>query len=242
MQKVIIIGASSGIGRELAKIYANKGCAVGLAARRTELLAELASELGGQVHTAQMDVSVPDEAVAELNGLITALGGMDLIIICSGTGHINPGLEWELERDTIDVNVRGFSALAGAAMQYFLRQGSGHLAAVSSVAALRGSASSPAYNASKAFMSRYMEGLACKAKSSGYPIAVTDIRPGFVDTAMAQGEGLFWVAPPEKAARQIARIIERGRLCGYVTKRWRLVAFLLKLMPIRLYISVLKNS
>ena len=241
MQKVIIIGASSGIGRALAKLYVREGCAVGITARRMELLEPLAQELGANALVARMDVSVP-EAAKELDALIQSLGGMDLIIISAGTGHINPGLEWRYECDTIDVNVRGFTALADAAMNYFLRQGSGHLAAISSVAALRGSASSPAYNASKAYMSSYMEGLACIAKASGKPVAVTAIRPGFVDTAMAQGEGLFWVAPPEKAARQIARLIERRRLCGYVTKRWALIAFLLKLIPKRLYAALFKNS
>ena len=242
MKKVIIIGASSGIGRELAKLYARQGCAVGIAARRTDLLNDLAQELGGNTQTARMDISHPEEAVAQLNALIQSLGGMDLLIISSGTGHINPGLEWQYESDTIDVNVRGFAALAGASLQYFLRQGAGHLAAISSVAALRGSASSPSYSASKAFMSSYLEGLSCKAKASGQPIAVTDIRPGFVDTAMAQGEGLFWVAPPEKAARQIVRILAHRKLCGYVTKRWALIALLLKLLPKRLYVSLLKNS
>lgn len=242
MKRVIIIGASSGIGRELARIYAREGCALGLAARRLDLLEQLAHELGEQPVAMQMDVSLTEEAAATLETLIQALGGMDLLIISAGTGHINPGLEWQYESDTIDVNVRGFAALAGAAMQYFLRQGSGHLAAISSVAALRGSAGSPAYNASKAFISNYMEGLACKAKASGKPIAVTDIRPGFVDTAMAQGDGLFWVAPSEKAARQIARIIVRRKPYGYVTKRWALIAFLLSIMPKRLYVSLFRNG
>lgn len=242
MKKVIIIGASSGIGHELAKLYAREGCAVGITARRMELLEQLSHELGANVQAAQMDVSLPEEAAAELDALIQSLGGMDLLIISAGTGHINPGLEWSYESDTINVNVRGFTALADAAMQYFLRQGAGHLAAISSVAALRGSANSPAYNASKAYMSSYMEGLACKAKASGNTIAVTDIRPGFMDTAMAQGDGLFWVAPPEKAARQIAHLIERRRLRGYVTKRWALAAFLLKILPKRLYMSLFKNS
>ena len=242
MKRVIIIGASSGIGRELAKIYAREGCALGLAARRLDLLEPLVQELGGQPVVMRMDVSLPEEAVATLNELIQALDGMDLLIICAGTGHINPGLVWQYESDTINVNVRGFTALAGAAMQYFLQQGSGHLAAISSVAALRGSAGSPAYNASKAFMSNYMEALACKAKASSKPIAVTDIRPGFVDTAMAQGDGLFWVAPPQKAARQIARIIARRKACGYVTKRWALVAFLLNILPKRLYMTLFKNG
>ena len=69
----------------------------------------------------------------------------------------------------------------------------------------------PAYNASKAFVSNYMEGLRQKVRKPNLPITVTDIQPGLVDTAMAQGEGLFRVAPPEKAARQIHEVIKRRR-------------------------------
>jgi short-subunit dehydrogenase len=122
-------------------------------------------------------------------------------------------------------------------MKYFLEKGEGHIAAISSIAALRGSGTCPAYNASKAYMSNYLEGLACKAAASGKRIAITDILPGLVDTAMAKGEGLFWVAPPQKAAKQIWNIIKRRRAKGYVTKRWRLIALLFKITPRRLYIA-----
>jgi short-subunit dehydrogenase len=183
-----------------------------------------------------MDIAQPEEAVKVLDGLIRELNGMDLLIICSGTGHINPELDWEKERETIDVNVKGFTALAGAGMRYFLNKGEGHIAAISSIAALRGSGTCPAYNASKAYMSNYLEGLSVKAAAAGYLIAVTDIKPGFVDTAMAKGEGLIWVAPEKKAAKQIWGIIKRRKAGGYVTKRWRLAALLFKIMPRRLYI------
>ena len=237
MKKTVIIGASSGIGRELARLYAKEGDILGLTARRLSLLEELQAALGGQTHIRRMDVSRPEEAVSILKELIDAMGGLDLLVICSGTGHINPGLEWKYERDTIGVNVAGFTALSCAAMNYFIRQGSGHIAAISSLAALRGSATCPAYNASKAYMSNYLEGLCCKARIYGKNIAVTDIKPGFVDTAMAQGDKLFWVAPAEKAAQQIKRIIGRRKLSGYVTKRWGLIALLFKIVPRRLYIA-----
>jgi short-subunit dehydrogenase len=242
MKKAVVIGASSGIGRELARLLVRENYAVGLAARRLNLLVDLQKELGGRVSVRQMDVSKPEEAVSALRELIREMDGMDLLVICSGTGHINPGLAWELESDAIDVNVRGFTALACAGMQYFLQKGSGHIAAISSIAALRGSGECPAYNASKAYMSNYLEGLGCTAKASGKDIAVTDIKPGLVDTAMAQGEGLFWVEPVEKAARQIFRLIMRRKPAGYVTKRWRLVAVLLKLAPRRLYLALQRRS
>jgi len=100
---------------------------------------------------------------------------------------------------------------------------------------LRGSGATPAYNASKAFVSNYMEGLRQKVSKLKLPITVTDVQPGLVDTAMAQGEGLFWVAPPEKAARQIFDVIKSRRERAYVTKRWRAIAWLLKAVPDYIY-------
>jgi short-subunit dehydrogenase len=176
-------------------------------------------------------VAQVDEARAALAQLIQELGGADLVIVSAGTGHLNPGLDWEPERDTIDVNVRGFAALATAALQHFIGQGSGHLVAISSIAAVRGAAAAPAYNASKAFVSNYMQGLQQKVCKLGLPITVTDIQPGLVDTAMAQGEGLFWVQPPRKAAAQIMAAIEKKKKRAYVTRRWRLIAWILKILP-----------
>ena len=235
MKKVIVIGASSGIGRELAKLFIRNGFTVGITGRRLNLLEELQEDADGRVLVSQMDISKPEESVLQMRQIIETMGGLDVLVISSGTGHINPSLEWEYENETIDVNVKGFTALACAGMQYFIQKGSGHLVAISSVAALRGSADCPAYNASKAYMSNYLEGLASKARAYGKGIAVTDIKPGCVDTAMAQGEGLFWVASREKAAKQIYRMIERRKPGGYVTKRWTLVAFLFRMMPRRLY-------
>lgn len=236
MKKAIIIGASSGIGKELAKLFAHSGYILGLAARRLNLLEDLKYELNCEVYLKRMDVSKPEEAVKILLEMIEIMGGMDLLVICSGTGEINPGLLWEYERDTIDVNVSGFTALSDAGMQYFLEKGSGHIAAISSIAALRGSGVSPAYNASKAYMSNYLEGLSIKAY--GKDIAVTDIKPGLVRTAMAKGDKLIWVAPPEKAAKQIFNIIIRRKPQGYVTKRWSLVALFFKAVPRSLYIRM----
>lgn len=237
MKKAIIIGASSGIGKELAIVLAKEGYTLGLAARRVNLLEDLKNELGGQVIIKRIDVSKPEEASELLMELIEDMGGMDLLVICSGVGHINHDLEWKYESETIDVNVKGFTALADAGLKYFLKKGEGHLTAISSIAALRGSGTCPAYNASKAYMSNYLEGLSCKAAASGRRIVITDIKPGFVDTAMAQGDGLIWVAPPEKAAKQIWNIIKHRRAKGYVTKRWGLIALLFKIMPGKLYIA-----
>ncbi len=235
MKRAIIFGASSGIGREMAKILSREGYLLGLAARREDLLKGLREELPGESHVRVCDIASDDHCEAAFNGFISDMGGCDLVVISSGTGFINEELEWQKEKETIDVNVTGFARLAVLAARYFLDRGAGHLVGISSIGALRGGRDAPAYSASKAFVSNYLEGLRCRMKRLAPGITVTDIMPGFVDTAMAKGEGLFWVAPAEVAARQICRAIGKKKEKVIITRRWRLVALALKLMPDRLY-------
>ncbi len=234
MKRAIVIGASSGIGKEVARELSEEGYILGLAARRTELLEGLKNELNHPAYIQRVDVG-QSETATQLRSLINKLGGLDLIIISSGVGFINTELEWEKEKQTIEVNALGFAAVANVAFNYFAKQGSGCIAAISSIAAIRGSAESPSYSASKSFVSNYMEGLRCKAKKLKSSIQVIDIQPGFVNTAMAQGEGLFWVADTQKAARQIVKAIHQSKNKVYVTKRWRIIAYILRVMPDWLY-------
>jgi short-subunit dehydrogenase len=231
MKKAIIIGASSGIGRELAKILSRNKYVVGVMARRVQLLDELHNELEGTLFIQKIDVADVESAMETLVKFIKEMGGVDLIVISAGTGDINNELNWSLENETIKTNVNGFAALVNVAMHHFMEKGSGHLVGVSSIAALRGGRESPAYNASKAFESNYLEGLQQKVRKSGLPITITDIKPGFVNTAMAKGDGIFWAAEPEKAARQIYHVIKRRKSSAYNTRRWMLVAWLIKLLP-----------
>ncbi len=183
----------------------------------------------------QMDISDNPRAMGLLENLIEEMGGVDLIVISAGVGFINSDLNWADEKKTIDVNVAGFAAMANVAFRHFVEVGRGHLVGISSIAAIRGSAEAPAYNASKAFISNYLEGLRTRASKAGLSILVTDIQPGLVDTAMAKGEGLFWVAPPQKAARQIFEVIQRQAKHAYITKRWAIVGGLLRMLPDFLY-------
>jgi len=237
-RKAIVVGASSGIGRELATLLSREGYSVAVTARRIRLLEELAAGDPGITHTREMDVTDPERAVAALLELTEEMGGVDLIVISAGTGFLNPDLDWEKEERTIAVNVTGFTAVAGAAMRYFLGRGKGHLVGISSIASLRGGRAAPAYNASKAFMSNYLEGLRLKAMREDGGITVTEIMPGLVDTAMAKGDGLFWLAPPRVAARQIMRAIERKKKRAYVTRRWRLIARFYRFAPDGIFAKV----
>ena len=235
MGSAIIIGASSGIGRELAKILSRNGYTVGIAARREELLLQLKEELSNQSIVKRIDISKTEEAVGFLRELIHELGEVELIIINAGYGVINPQLDLVEELRTVDVNVSGFTAMAAVAFEYFAERGTGHIVGVSSLAAIRGGGGSPAYNASKAYISNYLQGLRQKAAQQDLLLTITDIKPGFIDTPMAQGEGLFWVAPVPKAAKQIYQAIVTKKTHAYITKRWRIIGWILRILPDRLY-------
>ena len=185
----------------------------------------------------RLDVAQPD-AAATLEHLFEELGGVDLVIISAGTGHNNHAMRWELDAETVTVNVLGFMAVAQVTMRHFLRRGRGHLVGISSIAALRGNAAGAAYAASKAFQSVYLDGLRDIAGHSGHPIAVTEVQPGGVDTAMMKPDRplpavvrRLFVASPAKAARQILRAVQKRKKHAYITRRYGPVAFILKLLP-----------
>lgn len=229
--KAIIIGASSGIGEALAKKLSSEGYSLGLTARRVSLLEKLQRDLPTEVFIEQMDVSKFDEAASSFRQLFEKLGKVDLVIISAGTGHINKTLDSSIELETIEVNASGFVNLACLTYQKFQEQGKGHLVGISSIAALRGNPGAPAYNASKALISNYMEGLRLKSLRGNANIVVSDIRPGFVDTAMAKSENPFWMSSAEKAAAQIYGAIRAKKKVAYITSRWAVVALLMKIMP-----------
>lgn len=234
MKKVIIIGATSGIGRGLAERFIQEGNMVGITGRRENKLQELCSQNKNCFYTIS-DVTKETDTIRQLNNLVDRMGGMDILVFCSGVGELNPELDYNLERPTLLTNVIGFTNVADWAFHFFQKQESGHLVTISSVGGMRGEGIAPAYNASKAYQINYTEGLRKKAAKLSYPIHITDIRPGFVDTAMAKGEGLFWVTPLQKTVQQIYRAIFRKRKVVYISRRWRYVAMLLRIMPASIY-------
>lgn len=239
MQKVqrsiFIIGASSGIGAALARYYAAQDCMLYLAARRVERLQSLVTELGPKTKLLQLDVTEIDAARQAVKQVLDTVQGPDLLIVTAGIGELNDNLDWPLEQQTIMTNVLGVSAVVTQAYSSFSRRGAGHIAVVTSIAGLRGGRGAPAYNASKAFLINYMEGLRQKAHKQGAQVAVTDIRPGYVATAMAKGEGVFWLVPIAQAVRDIVRGLEARKSVVYVSSRWRLIAWLLRCLPESLY-------
>ena len=238
MKQAIVIGATSGIGRGLAERLAAAGWRVGAVGRRETLLRELAATTPANMLYAVADVTQPTACIAALTALVERMGGMDLCVVCSGTGELNPTFDFALEEPAIRTNVLGWTAVVDWAYGWFERRGGGDLAVVTSVGGLRGSGAAPAYNASKAYQINYAEELRQRAAKSASGVRVTDIRPGLVDTAMAKGEGLFWVMPVDRVVDQTLRALRRGRRVAVVTRRWRVVAWLLRLLPESLYLKM----
>ena len=235
MKRAIIIGATSGIGKELALLLIKKNYLVGITGRRKELLDKLHQQSLGNFIVSNFDISQTSSIGGELNSLVEQLGGLDLLILCSGYGDLNPKLNTDIELETVNTNVNGFTTIACWAHNYFITQDYGHFAAISSIAGLRGGRLAPAYNASKAFQINYLEALRQNLNKKFKKIYITDIRPGFVETAMAKGDKKFWVATPQKAAQQILSAIHKKKKVVYVTKRWELIAILLKIIPRSIY-------
>ena len=238
MKRAIVIGATSGIGRGLAERLASAGYTVGLVGRRENLLDEIAAGNPAAFRRATADLTRTEEAVAALERLAAELGGMDLCIVCAGTGELNPALAYALEEPAIRTNVAGWTAAVDWACGVYERQGAGHLVCVTSVGGLRGSGAAPAYSASKAYQINYAEGLRQRFARLRIPVRVTDVRPGLTATAMARGEGLFWVMPVERVVGQILRAIRRRKAVAVVTRRWRLVAWILRRLPDRIYLNM----
>lgn len=226
----VIIGATSGIGLSLALLLSKEGWRVGITGRRVPLLEEAAAKMPGESFVQEMDVTREDSA-DQLEELIARMGGMDIFIYNAGVGYQNPDLNVGRELKTVATNVEGFTRLTNVALQYFMKQGKGHLVGISSVAANRGNRRAPAYFASKAYLSHYLQGIRQKFVAAKIPITVTDIQPGYVDTPMIEARKAFWVISAEVAAIQIVDAIKKKKAHAYVPRRWRLVAWLQKSLP-----------
>ena len=232
---IVIIGATSGIGKTLFEKYANENNRIGIIGRRAHLLDELYQKYPSKTIPTKAGITNLEEIEQAINALHKEMEYIDLAIVCSGTGDINATLDYSIERPAIDTNIVGWTFVIDMLYHILEQQGYGHLVAITSAGGLRGEAMAPAYSATKAYQINYVEALRKKAFKNGEHIIVTDIRPGLVDTAMAKGEGLFWVMPVEKVARQIISAIRKKKSKAYVTRRWHILAIINKNLPFFLY-------
>ncbi|CAM1343999.1 SDR family NAD(P)-dependent oxidoreductase [Tenacibaculum amylolyticum] len=232
MNTAIVFGATSGIGRRLTEILIENNYKVAITGRRLEKLQELQKQYPDQIFIQQNDIQKTEDVEKVFNTIVQEFEKIDLVIQSSGVGSVNQKLEWSKEEETILTNVVGVTKLYDLAYNLFRKQGFGHLVGISSIASLRGNRAAPAYFASKAYQKAYLESLYIKTKTiKTNKVFITDIRPGFVDTAMALGDGIFWMVPLEKASKQIYNAIRKKKRVAYISKRWALIAFALKIVP-----------
>lgn len=231
MKRVVIIGASSGMGMEVAKLFLAEGCMLGVAARREDRLQAIKQLAPDRVVTATIDVTA-DDAPQRLRVLIDELGGMDLFFYSSGIGKQNRMLTPDIELNTVNTNGMGFTRMIGEAYRYFAERGEGHIAAITSIAGTKGLGPAPSYSATKAMQNVYLQSLEQQAHARGLKIRFTDIRPGFVETDLLKGDFRYpMMLKPEKVARQIVRAVNNKRHVKVIDWRYAILTALWRRLP-----------
>ncbi len=230
MKRIVIVGATSGLGYEVARLCIAAGWRVGAAGRNEEALERLRAQAPGQVETATIDITA-DEAPQRLTALIDRLGGMDIYFHASGIGKRNTDLRPDIELETLRTNGEGFVRMVTAAFERFRTQGGGHIAVISSVAGTRGLGAAPAYSATKRLQNTYVDALAQLARMERLRIRLTDIRPGFVATPLLAGDDYPLLMQPGPVARRIFRAIVRRKRRVVIDRRYAVLVFFWRLIP-----------
>lgn len=251
------MGATSGIGKEVARLLAANGYEVGIAGRREERLVQMAQTTPGIVAHRQIDVTKED-APTELHKLIEQLGGMDLYFHSSGIGWENVALDADKELKTVETNGVGFVRMVSAAYNWFAEQRAdeakqraerdeqkasdkerkARIACITSIARTRGLGAAPAYSATKRMQAHYLECLSQQACMRHLNIGITDIRPGFVATDLIAGSHFPLQLKAEDVARTIVRAIERGSEVVTIDWRYRLLVTAWQLIPRWLWVRL----
>jgi short-subunit dehydrogenase len=232
MKKAIVVGATSGIGREVALRMLERGWALGVAGRHEEALEELRKSYPEQVIAYPIDV-MKEDAAERLMSLIRQRGGMDLFFLASGTGRQTLSLEEEIEVRTAETNVIGFIRMVVAAYRYFESADGGHIAVISSIAGTKGLGAAAAYSATKRFQNTYIDALAQLSRRRNIPVWFTDIRPGFVDTPLLNSKEHTYpmLMRADKVSGIIMRALDKKKRVVIIDWRYRVLVFFWKFIP-----------
>lgn len=238
------MGATSGIGMEVAKLLAERGWLVGIAGRRVERLEAMKQGHEGIVCWQQIDVTSAD-APQSLLQLIEKLGGMDLYFHSSGIGWQNCELDIDKELKTVGTNGVGFVRMVGTAFNWLAEKGCPsssngtasarppykQIACITSIAGTKGLGAAPAYSATKRFQSHYLECLSQQARMRHLDISITDIRPGFVKTDLISGSDYPLQLNAKDVAGSIVKAVEKGKGVKVIDWRYALLVFFWRLIP-----------
>lgn len=231
MKRAVIIGATSGIGYEVAKLLLLQGWHIGVAGRRQTSLEAFQTIAPNRIAIQALDVTESD-AEEKLNTLIEKLGGMDLFLLSSGIGKQNTDLKTEIEQNTIATNVSGFTRMVDTAFLYFKRQGNGHLAVISSIAGTKGIGIAPAYSATKRYQNIYIDALEQLAHLEKLNIYFTDIRPGFVDTDLLNDKNHYpMLMKPDVVGQLIVKALRRKKRVAIIDWRYSILVVFWRMIP-----------
>jgi len=245
----IVTGASSGIGRALAVELARRGWALGLCARRGEVLEEVRREIessvpGARVETAVLDVNDTAAVHQAIPHLAARFGKVDLLVANAGVG----GERWAgderfaVDENIVRTNLLGAMATVDAGVKLFRASGGGHIVGVSSVAGWRGLPGHAAYSASKAGLNAYLEGVRVEVQKDG--IDVTTLCPGYIDTPLNRHMKArpFLVTAEVGAARAADLIERRVRVATVPVLPWNVIGWAMRVLPDAIYDRVMRTQ
>lgn len=231
-KKVLIVGASSGIGKAVAYKFLKEGFHIGIAARRESPLKAIKDEFKDKTEYAVIDINA-DDAGERLGSLIERMGGVDIYIHISGIGMQNVQLDSAKELNTCQTNVVGFTRVVDYMYTYFrTNRIHGHIAVVSSIAGTKGLGVAPSYSATKRFQNTYIEALQQLTAIDKSHISFTDIRPGFVSTPLLNDDNKYpMMMQVEKVADQIYNSIKRKKSVAIIDWKYSILVCFWKLIP-----------
>ena len=239
-RRAIVVGASSGVGAEIARQLAASGCAVALLGRREAELAAVAAQISadgrGSAITCSHDVREHERVPALLEQLTTALGGLDLLVYAAGIMNLPREGEYDAVRDRaeLEVNLLGAMAWTAPVAALFESKRAGTIVAISSIAGERGRRTFPAYSTSKAGLTTWMEAL--RNRVSRYGVNVVTAKPGFMDTRILdqvekKPKGAMLTTPERGAALILAAARRGGSPSVFVPGIWWPIAMIVRHLP-----------
>ena len=238
LRSVIVIGATSGIGRAVVERLANEGVRVGIAGRREERLIELQQRFGKELISYRVMDVTETSATAALDELIAEVGAPDALLYASGIGKQNPTLDEAIELRTVETNCAGMVRIVDHFINYVKREPTynkkhkAHVAVITSVAGTMGMGPAPAYSATKSMQSAYLVALAQHARMQRIPLSVGDIRPGFVATEILNPEKHYpMIMTAEQAAKYVTRSLRRHKRITIFDWRYKLLVGFWRCIP-----------
>lgn len=236
-RRIWVVGASSGIGAELAGELVRRGAQVAISGRRT---ASLEAVAGDAMAVVPLDVTEPAAVTQAADDVREALTGLDMVIYCAGYWKQFDSADWDREvfARHIEVNLLGMNNVLAAVVPPMVAHGSGHIVGIASVAGYRGLAGSEAYGATKAAQLNLLE--AMRGSLSPHGIRVTTVAPGFVRTEMTASNRfpMPFIIEASAAARIIADGIEKGDDNIVFPRRMAAAMGISRLLPGRLWTAI----